>query len=239
MIELHAFDDQRAQSDALAKAVGDALHASLAASAATAATGTSTGTRPAMLAVSGGSSPRPFLQTLSTQSFDWARIAVTLVDDRWVPETDSASNAQLVHDTLLQNAAQHAAFWPLADTAQDLHAHVAALNADPRFNVAPDVAILGMGEDGHTASIFADAPEWDHAITTAERFVAVHPGNAPHARVSWSLSALKEVKHLFLLIAGPRKMDVLNAAAASLQKNAISQLANDKGVRLDVYWCAN
>ena len=70
-----------------------------------------------------------------------------------------------------------------------------------------------MGEDGHTASIFADAPEWDHAITTTERFVAVHPGSAPHARVSWSMSALKEVKHLFLLIAGPRKLDVLNAAA--------------------------
>ncbi|MFL9914639.1 6-phosphogluconolactonase [Paraburkholderia fungorum] len=264
MIELHAFDDQRAQSDALAKAVGDALHASLAAQAAASGTGTSatgtsatgmsatgtsatgtsaagtpnTGARPAMFAVSGGTSPRPFLQTLSTQSFDWARIAVTLVDDRWVPETDGASNSQLVHDTLLQNAAKHAAFWPLVDTTQDLNAHVAALNADPRFSVVPDVAILGMGEDGHTASIFADAPEWDHAITTTERFVAVHPGSAPHARVSWSLSALKEVKHLYLLIAGPRKMDVLNAAAASLQKNAISQLANDKGVRLDVYWCA-
>jgi 6-phosphogluconolactonase len=250
VIELHAFDDQRAQSDALAKAVGDALHASLAAQAATSdagiagasTAGTSTTTsaaRPALLAVSGGSSPRPFLQTLSTQSFDWARIAVTLVDDRWVPETDSASNAQLAHATLLQKAAQNATFWPLADTSQDLHSHVAALNADARFANAPDVAILGMGEDGHTASIFADAPEWDHAITTRERFVAVHPGSAPHARVSWSLSALKEVKHLFLLIAGPRKMDVLNAAASSLQKNAISQLANDKGVRLDVYWCAN
>ncbi|MFM0160815.1 6-phosphogluconolactonase [Paraburkholderia sediminicola] len=255
MIQLHAFDDQRAQSDALAKAVGDALHASLAAQAATSVTGTSVtgtsvtgtsatgtstlGVRPAMLAVSGGTSPRPFLQTLSTQSFDWARIAVTLVDDRWVPETDSASNSQLVHDTLLQNAAKNAAFWPLVDTTQDLNAHVAALNADSRFSAVPDVAILGMGEDGHTASIFADAPEWDEAITTLERFVAVHPGSAPHARVSWSLSALKEVKHLFLLIAGPRKMDVLNAAAASLQKNAISQLANDKGVRLDVYWCAN
>ncbi|MFM0157110.1 6-phosphogluconolactonase [Paraburkholderia sediminicola] len=240
MIELHAFDDQRAQSDALAKAVGDALHASLAAQAATAAAGTlTTSARPAMLAVSGGTSPRPFLQTLSTQSLDWARIVVTLVDDRWVPEADGASNSQLVHDTLLQNTATNAAFWPLVDTTQDLNAHVAALNADPRFSVVPDVAILGMGEDGHTASIFADAPEWDYAITTPERFVAVHPGSAPHARVSWSLSALKEVKHLFLLIAGPRKMDVLNAAAASLQKNAISQLANDKGVRLDVYWCAN
>jgi 6-phosphogluconolactonase len=240
VIELHAFNDQRAQSDALAKAVGDALHASLAAQAAAAATGTSTAhVRRALLAVSGGSSPRPFLQTLSTQAFDWARIAVTLVDDRWVPETDSASNSHLAHETLLQNAAKNATFWPLVDTTQELNAHVAALNADPRFSAAPDVAILGMGEDGHTASIFADSPEWDHAITTTERFVAVHPGSAPHARVSWSLSALKEVKHLFLLIAGPRKMDVLNAAAASLQKNAISQLANDKGVRLDVYWCAN
>ena len=250
MIELHAFDDQRAQSDALAKAVGDALHASLAVQAdasitstsgtGLSATGTSAhGARPAMLAVSGGTSPRPFLQTLSTQTFDWARTAVTLVDDRWVPETDSASNAQLVHDTLLQNAAKSAVFWPLVDTSQDLNAHIAALNADARFSAVPDVAILGMGEDGHTASIFADAAEWDHAITTTERFVAVHPGNAPHARVSWSLSALREVKHLFLLIAGPRKLDVLNAAAAAPQKNAISKLANDKGVRLDVYWCAN
>jgi 6-phosphogluconolactonase len=242
VIELHTFDDQRAQSDALAQAVGDALHASLAAEAATAAagaTGATGGAHPAMLAVSGGSSPRPFLQSLSTHSFDWARMAVTLVDDRWVPETDGASNSQFVHGTLLQNAAQQATFWPLVDTTQDLNAHVAALNADPRFRAVPDVAILGMGEDGHTASIFADAPEWDHAITTTERFVAVHPGSAPHARVSWSLSALKEVKHLYLLIAGPRKMDVLNAASASLQKNAISQLANDKGVRLDVYWCAN
>jgi len=233
VIELHAFDDPRAQSDALAKAVGDALQASLAAQAAP-----TIGARPATLAVSGGTSPRPFLQTLSTQAFDWTRIAVTLVDDRWVPESDGASNARLVHETLLQNAALNAAFLPLVDTAQALEAHVAALNADAQRHV-PDVAVLGMGEDGHTASIFADAPEWDVAITTTERFVAVHPGSAPHARVSWSLSALQQVGHLFLLIAGPRKLDVLNAAAAAPQKNAISQLANDKGVRLDVYWCAN
>jgi 6-phosphogluconolactonase len=223
VIELHAFDDQAAQSAALAKAVGDALHASLAAQA----TATTTAAGQATLAVSGGSSPRPFLQVLSTQPFDWTRIAVTLVDDRWVPETDSASNSRFAHETLLQNAAQGAAFWPLVDTTQSIEAHVAALNADP----------LGMGEDGHTASIFADSPEWDYSITTSERFVAVHPGSAPHARVSWSMSALKQMGHLFLLIAGPRKLDVLNAAAAAPQKNAISQLANDKGVRLDVYWC--
>ncbi|KVG87488.1 6-phosphogluconolactonase [Burkholderia ubonensis] len=225
MIEIHAFDTQEAQGDALAQAVGDALRAALA--------------RPvrATLAVSGGTSPRPFLQTLSHAALDWASVDVTLVDDRWVPEDDAASNARLVRDTLLQHAAAPATFLPLVDTGAALDAHVAALNANPAHRL-PDVAVLGMGEDGHTASIFADAPEWDHAITTAERFVAVHPGAAPHARVSFSLDALKRIDRLFLLIAGNRKREVLEAAASSPQKNAISQLANDKGTQLDVYWCA-
>ncbi|MGU7775252.1 6-phosphogluconolactonase [Burkholderia sp. MR1-5-21] len=225
MIEIHAFDTQEAQSQALAQAVGDALRAVLA--------------RPARptLAVSGGTSPRPFLQTLSHAALDWSHVDVTLVDDRWVPEDDAASNARLVRDTLLQHAAASATFLPLVDTRAALDAHIAALNANPAHRV-PDIAVLGMGEDGHTASIFADAPEWDHAITTAERFVAVHPGAAPHARVSFSLDALKRIDRLFLLIAGNRKREVLEAAASAPQKNAISQLANDKGTKLDVYWCA-
>ena len=234
MITFYEFDDQRSQSDALAKAVGDALQASLTAQAASASNDPSHVT----LAVSGGSSPRPFLQTLSTQRFDWAHIAVTLVDDRWVPETDDASNVRFARETLLQHAASSAAFWPLVDTVQALDAHVAALNANPA-RMLPDVAILGMGEDGHTASIFADSPEWDDAITTTARFIAVHPGSAQHARVSLSLFALKQVDHLFLLIAGSRKRDVLNSAAATLQRNAISQLANATDVKLDVYWSAN
>ena len=169
--------------------------------------------------------------------FDWAHIDVTLVDDRWVPETDAASNARLTRETLLKHEAANAHFLPLVDVAQDLDAHVAALNADPARKL-PDVAVLGMGEDGHTASIFADAPEWHEAITTARPFVAVHPQAAPHARVSWSMKALRQVDRLFLLIAGQRKLEVLQQAAAAEQNNAISKLANDKGVRLDVYWCA-
>ncbi|TCW86618.1 6-phosphogluconolactonase [Burkholderia sp. SRS-46] len=225
MIEIHAFDTQEAQSDALAQAVGDALRAVLA--------------RPARptLAVSGGTSPRPFLQTLSHAALDWSQVELTLVDDRWVPEDDAASNARLVRDTLLQHAAAPATFLPLVDTRAALDAHVAALNANPAHRL-PDIAVLGMGEDGHTASIFADAPEWDHAITTAERFVAVHPGAAPHARVSFSLDALTRIDRLFLLIAGNRKREVLEAAASAPQQNAISKLANDKGTQLDVYWCA-
>ncbi|TDV25052.1 6-phosphogluconolactonase [Paraburkholderia caballeronis] len=242
MIELHAFDDPRVQIDALARAVGDALQASLAAQAtpdvAAPAAASGLPARRATLAVSGGTSPRPFLAALSTHRLDWPHIDVTLVDDRWVPDTDSASNARLAHETLLQNEAAHARFLPLVDTSRTLDEQIAALNADPR-RLLPDVAVLGMGEDGHTASIFADAPEWQEAITTARPFVAVHPASAPHARVSWSLAALRQVGRLFLLIAGDRKLAVLQQAAAAPQKNAISKLANDKGVKLDVYWCAN
>nr|WP_284506486.1 6-phosphogluconolactonase [Caballeronia sp. GAWG1-5s-s] len=224
----------------MAKAVSDALAASLAArgaASADASAAASGQSAHATLAVSGGTSPRPFLQTLSHEPLAWAHIDVTLVDDRWVPETDSASNARLVRETLLQDAGAAAYFLPLVDTSATLDAHVAALNADARRRL-PDVAVLGMGEDGHTASIFADAPEWDFAISTQDRFVAVHPGNAPHARVSLSMSALKQVKQLFLFISGQKKLDVLNAALAARQKNAISTLANDEGVKLDVYWCA-
>jgi 6-phosphogluconolactonase len=233
VIELHTFDDPRAQSDALAKAVGDALQASLAARGAA----TAGAAHHATLAVSGGTSPRPFLQTLSAEPLDWAHIDVTLVDDRWVPETDSASNARLVRETLLQNAAAGAYFWPLVDASQPLEAHVADLNGDAQRRL-PDVAVLGMGEDGHTASIFADAPEWDVAITTHDRYIAVHTVSAPHARVSLSMSALKQIGQLYLLISGQKKLDVLNAALAAPQKNAISTLANAQGVKLDVYWCA-
>ncbi len=229
MIELHAFDDPRAQAGALAKAVSGALGATLAAAMGARAT----------LAVSGGTSPRPFFEALAAEPLDWRRVDLTLVDDRWVPETDSASNARLVRETLLTQAAAAARFAPLVDVSVPLDAHIAALNADPSYAL-PDVAVLGMGEDGHTASLFADAPahEWAHGLQTAERYVAVHPGAAPHARVSLSMSALKGIGRLFLLISGERKLDVLKAAASSPQENAISKLANDKGVRLDVYWSA-
>ena len=228
MIELHAFDDPRAQSDALAQAVGDALRTSLAAG---------TGNARATLAVSGGTSPRAFLQTLSQRPLDWARIDVTLVDDRWVAHDHQDSNARLVRETLLQHAARDARFLPLVDVARDPGEHVAALNADAGREL-PRVAVLGMGEDGHTASLFADAPEWEYATSTAERFVLVHPRHAPHARVSFSLSALRRIDRLFLLIAGQRKLDVLNAASGHPQHNAISKLANDTGVKVDAYWCA-
>lgn len=222
MIEFHAFDHPQAQAEALAQAVAGGLRDALAQHS------------PALLAVSGGTSPRLFLQTLSAVPLDWAHVRVMLVDERWVPETSDASNTRLVCEHLLQNAASDARLIPMVDTALTLDTQVDILNAQAPL---PDLAVLGMGEDGHTASLFADAPEWDHAISTHDRFVAVHPGAAPHARVSFSLDALTRIGRLYLQISGERKREVLEAAAATLQKNAISQLAHDDRTTLHVYWC--
>ncbi len=136
MIELRTFDDPRAYSDALAHAVNDALKASLAAKGAADASVPNAHATLAVstLAVSGGTSPKPFLQTLSRELLDWAHIDVTLVDDRWVPESDSASNARLVRETLLQHAAAAAYFLPLVDISKALETHVAELNADTRID---------------------------------------------------------------------------------------------------------
>ena len=261
MLNFHSFDSAEAQAEALARAVGGALEQALSARATP---------QRATLAVSGGKSPVAFFSHLSQLPIEWSRIDITLVDDRWVSDNDDASNAQLLREHLLQNAAAKARFLPLVDTSAPVAEVVGRLNSgadsasasdsvgsfastpdanavvtestDAAFSFAvpalPDVAVLGMGEDGHTASIFADAPEWETAITTSDRFLIVHPGSAPHARITWSMQALKQMGALFLQIGGDKKRAVLEAATAEAQRNAISQLALDGGVTLNAYWFA-
>jgi len=228
VIELHTFGDPDAQAGALAAAVAQALNEPIGAAPDAVRT----------LAVSGGTSPRRFFEHLARAALDWRKLDLTLVDDRWVPEHDAASNAALVRATLLQGIGDTARFLPLVAATHDPEQHVASLNQDTRYR-QPDVAVLGMGEDGHTASLFADAPEWDAVLATRDRYVLVHPGAAPHARVSLSMDALIHTRRLFLLISGARKLEVLQQAVAGPNNNAISELANHKGVQIDVYWCAD
>ena len=228
MIKLHTFGDPGSQAEALAAAVA----AVLSKPAVSAQVG------PRTLAVSGGASPRRFFESLSRSPLDWRAVDVTLVDDRWVADHDAASNATLVRSVLLQHAAAASRFLPLVDVSVEPGQQAARLNADPLYR-QPDVVVLGMGEDGHTASLFADAPEWDNVLSTSSRYVVVHPAVAPHARISLSMDALIQSRQLFLLISGARKLDVLNQAVAGSNNNAISKLANHNGVNIDVYWCAD
>ncbi len=167
----------------------------------------------AVLAVSGGRSPVAMFERLRHRHVRWDAVTITLVDERVVPPDHADSNAALVRAHLLREAAASAAFVPLIADAQDAAAPAQAV---ARANAAfrqPDVVVLGMGEDGHTASLFPDAPELQDALSEPQPGYAItHPTVAPHARITLNLAALLAAERVFLSVSGAAKAAVLARA---------------------------
>lgn len=167
----------------------------------------------ALVAVSGGRSPVPLFEALAREPLDWGRATVTLVDERWVTPDHADSNERLVHTHLLTGPAAAARFVGMknaAATAREGQAQAeAAVAALPR---PFDVILLGMGEDAHTASLFPDAAELGHALTTSGLTAAVTPPTAPHERMTLTRAGLLDSRLLILPLAGAQKLDVYRAA---------------------------
>ena len=168
----------------------------------------------ASLAVSGGSTPVSLFRALSDIDIPWSKVVVTLVDERWVPENHPDSNAQLVRRHLLRSHAAKAQFVGLKTDASDPFIAVEDVEAKLRLEVLPlDVVVLGMGEDGHTASFFPAAQGLSEALESEQRICCgIVPPRAPHARMTLSLAALLGAKQLLLHIIGEKKRLVLEAA---------------------------
>ena len=191
----------------LAAWIGQRLHAAIAARGH------------AVLAVSGGKSPLPLFQALRKQPLDWSHVSVTLVDERCVPHDHLDSNTALVRHHLLQEAASAATFVPWFDTLpaelDDAALQTLADGASARLATAPwpwDLAVLGMGEDGHTASLFAAAPGLKQALRASGPVAWTRPPNAPHARLTLTLPALLATRELVLPLLGPSKLRVYQQA---------------------------
>lgn len=174
----------------------------------------------ASLAVSGGKSPIAMFEVLRDQDLDWSQVSIVLVDERVVPRDHEASNTALVAQHLLQGRAAQARFLPFfRELATVFNAEVLdalVRDATERISLLPwplDVAVLGMGEDAHTASLFPGAPGYARAIATDEKLAWVVPDTAPHGRISFTLHAMLEARELVLSISGDAKLAVYRRAA--------------------------
>ena len=169
----------------------------------------------ALIAVSGGSTPVAFFEALSRIDLAWKRVWVALVDERFVAPTSPRSNERLVRRHLLQNRAARARLAGLY-AAVDRVEEAAGL-ADRAYRDLPfplDVAVLGMGLDGHTASFFPDADRLEKLLdpANADFVLPVHASAAGEPRLTLTLARLVQAGFIALHIEGEDKRERLGAA---------------------------
>jgi 6-phosphogluconolactonase len=224
---LHAFDDGQALATALAARLADDLRNAIDARGE------------ATIAVSGGNTPKRLFDRLSHEVLDWSRVTVTLVDERWVPDTDERSNARLVESLLLRHNAADAQFVPLYAEAATPEAGIAQVRTRIGTMKLPfDIVVLGMGPDGHTASFFPGGDRLGEALdltNTAE----VLPMRAPDAgepRITFTLSVLLKARSLYLHIEGADKRVLLEQAEQPESSLPIASVLH-RARQLEIYWC--
>jgi 6-phosphogluconolactonase len=196
----------------------DALSLELARQVSVALAGAISARGSASMVVSGGKSPIKLFEHLRAQALDWSRVYISLADERWVDPSDSSSNEKLVRDVLLQERAVAAQFHGLKNAAPT--PDKGAVSAWELFARVPrplDIVLLGMGDDGHTASLFPHSPNLPNALNAdaAPGCVGMWSPVAPHARLSLNLSALLDSRRIVILIDGPKKWATFTAASES------------------------
>ncbi|MDN6180541.1 MAG: 6-phosphogluconolactonase [Halomonas subglaciescola] len=167
----------------------------------------------ALLVVSGGSTPVAFFRALAVTALDWARVDITLADERWVDGSHADSNARLISEELLQHEAAAARFVGLKTAAGTPEEGVEEAAGRIEALAWPSSAVvLGMGADGHTASLLADSPELELALATLEPLVAVRAPSQRQPRLTLSADRLHRARRHFLHVTGDNKRDVLARA---------------------------
>jgi 6-phosphogluconolactonase len=196
----------------------------------------------ASFVVSGGKTPQPFFQALSGANIDWSKVSVTLADERWVSTDHADSNEKLVRDSL---RVEGLSFISLKSSASNPYLGAAEVNRNLAAMPKPfDVVVLGMGDDGHTASLFPNSKDLKSALNPESATTLcvglTPPSYASHPRITLTLPALLDAGKIIVLINGDKKKNVyLKACEEGLvEEMPIRAILKQQKTSVEVYWTA-
>ena len=176
----------------------------------------------ASLMLSGGNTPRPFLVELAGENVAWDKVKIGLVDERWVDPGSEKSNEHLVRTELLGQGAEAAAFFGMYREGKSVEEACADVEATYKKELFPfDVVVLGMGGDGHTASLFPNRPELKHLFRDKIICGAAEAPVEPKTRLSLSLYAIASAAHCYVHIEGGEKLAVYEEAFSGKDTEAM------------------
>lgn len=199
-MRLETYDDRAALARGLAERIAAELAEALAQGAAS-------------LALPGGDSPAPVFDALAQADLDWSRITVMPGDERWVAPDHPRSNAGLIRRHLLQGRAAAAPLIELYNGDRTPESAEHTLTRLVRVHLPLTVLLLGMGEDGHVASLFPRSPRLGLALSDEAEAVMGMQAPDGECRMSLTLPALRGARHRHLLVTGEGKRRVLDEAA--------------------------
>ncbi len=225
------YDDRDEMADAVAGDIGFIIESALDARGE------------ALIALPGGSTPLPIYQKLAQAKLNWKKVTIVPTDDRLVPLTDEKSNIRAIAQAFLSVGAR---VYPITSDIDDYHLAGNSANAklaDLKFPL--DLVWLGMGADGHTASIFA-GPDLEEALNAPNGRHAVGvmpdplPPEAPVARVTLTRSAILSARTVLITITGEDKKSLLEGAIADGQssKLPIGRVLAEAEQPIDIHWAA-
>ncbi len=198
----------------------------------------------ARMLLSGGTTPAPVYEMLAEQDLEWARVDVGLADERWLSPQDEDSNAWLVRNSFLKQA-EGAHFDPLVRIGRPIAECVHSANLMAQHAQPACLLVLGMGNDGHTASLFPGSRDLERALHSQQPYAALDATGCPVAngwplRITLTPQGMAPVGNRLLLLRGKQKLDVLEAALASndVQRYPVLAAINAPGNPLRVHWCA-
>ena len=169
----------------------------------------------ASMAVSGGSTPIPLFKNFSLINIDWTKVDLTLVDDRWVDSKNTYSNELLVRTHLIKNKAAMVNFFPLKnDSETAVEGQKISEEILKNITLPFDIVVLGMGADGHTASLFPCSEELYDAmdLNNPNKLISTSPKTASYERISLTAKVIIDSKNTFLHLNGSSKLHTLESA---------------------------